>query len=299
MKNKPQIAVLGGDMRQYAVAKELSKKNVSVYVSGLCMECIDGRAIKLCEEYSSAVSAADAVVLPLPAATDGVWLNCLGCKKEDRISLENIISAMSEKAVLLGGSIPRSIAVKAQARGIKVYDYFLSEKLQIKNAYITAEAALSVAMNSLDRCIRGSRVAVTGTGRISRLLSELLVSVGADVCTVGRSNDKLVYFELSGCETLIMNENWQDELLEGYDVIFNTVPSWLFDRNFLENVDKDTLIIELASAPGGVDICAARELMSNVRWAPSLPGKYAPYSAGKLIAECIVEIMSSEEVGLL
>ena len=56
------------------------------------------------------------------------------------------------------------------------------------------------------------------------------------------------------------------------------------------------MIIELASAPGGVDICAARELSSNVLWASSLPGKYAPYSAGALIAECVKDILLSEGV---
>ena len=134
-------------------------------------------------------------------------------------------------------------------------------------------------------------MAITGTGRISRLLSELLIKLGANVSVVGRNLDSLVYFELMGCKTVNMDNGWNVGFERGYDIIFNTVPTWLFDRKFLESVDKQTLIIELASAPGGVDICAARELSSNVRWASSLPGKYAPYSAGRLIAECITNAL--------
>lgn len=299
MKNKPKIAVLGGDLRQYAVAKELLKKNVSVYACGLCVEYSDLRDIKLCDDLAEAVSAAEAVILPLPVSTDGSLLNCPGYKNSDRIPLDNIIDQMDADSVLFGGRIPQSTVVKAQAKGIKVYDYFLSERLQIKNAYITAEAALSIAMNSLDRCIKGSHMAITGTGRISRLLAELLVKLGACVTVAARNADTLAYFELMGCKTVLMRDLWNREFLTGYDVIFNTVPSWLFDRSFLENADNSMLIIELASAPGGVDICAARELSSNVRWASSLPGKYAPLSAGILIAECISEMLESEEVGIL
>ena len=60
----------------------------------------------------------------------------------------------------------------------------------------------------------------------------------------------------------------------------------------LSSLNKDTLIIDLASAPGGVDVSAAKRLSSRVLWASSLPGKYAPESAGELIANCIADIIS-------
>ena len=95
-----------------------------------------------------------------------------------------------------------------------------------------------------------------------------------------------------------LNENKKEELKKalttlenGYDVIYNTVPSPLFDRGFLERVCKKTLIIELASGSGGIDLSAAKELCSNVLWASSLPGKYAPESAGKLIGNCVDKIL--------
>ncbi len=297
MKNKPKIAVLGGDMRQYAVAKELSRKHLSIFAYGLAATVDSADGITLCDTAKEAILDSDAVVLPLPASTDGSLLNLPAIKTHDRASLEYIVELMSDKTLLLGGRIPQNITVKAQGKGIKVYDCFSNERLQIKNAYITAEAAISIAMNSLDKCIRGSRLAVTGTGRISKFLCELLTSLGAEVTVAGRNADALVYFELMGCKSVnISQSGWTDEFLSGYDIIFNTVPSWLFDREFLCQADKKMLIIELASAPGGVDICAARELSSNVLWGASLPGKYAPYSAGELIAECICDSLAEEGI---
>ena len=70
----------------------------------------------------------------------------------------------------------------------------------------------------------------------------------------------------------------------------------IFDRDFLCKVDRDTLLVELASVPGGFDICAARELGANISWALSLPGKYAPESAGAIIAESVLKIL--KEVAL-
>lgn len=299
MNSKIQIAVIGGDFRQCAVAEQLAKRNTGVCVFGLNSEPDKAEEIKPCQTLAEAIRNASAVVLPLPASTDGVTLNCPVTSKGEKISLDSIIENMSAGELLLGGRIPQAARIKAQARGLRVYDYFESEKLQIKNAYVTAEAAVSVLMNCLDRCVRGARVAITGTGRIARLLSELLLKLGAKVCVAARDADKLVYFELMGCKTLLIGdkqgeEKWYFELENGYDAVFNTVPSWLFDRAFLEAVSKKTVIIELASAPGGLDICAARELSSNVIWASSLPGKYAPYSAGELIAECVWDILMRE-----
>ena len=297
MKNKPKIAVLGGDGRQLAVAKALAHRGISIYASGLCTDKFNVQGIDSCDSFEEAIISSEAVVLPLPSSTDGNLLNCPCLKSSDRIPLERIVELMSDKSMLFGGRIPQSIVVKAQGKGITVYDYFLSEKLQIKNAYITAEAALSIAMNSLDRCIKDAKLAITGSGRIARLLADLLRRMRADVTVAARNADSLAYYELLGCRTLLIRaaeEKWYKEFEDGYDIIFNTVPSWLFDREFLEKVDKSLLIIELASAPGGVDICAARELSSNVLWASSLPGKYAPESAGILIAECILEYLAEK-----
>ena len=55
---------------------------------------------------------------------------------------------------------------------------------------------------------------------------------------------------------------------------------------------KDTLIIDLASKPGGVDMDAARDLGVKVIWALGLPGKVAPVTAGNIIKETICNIFS-------
>ena len=59
-----------------------------------------------------------------------------------------------------------------------------------------------------------------------------------------------------------------------------------------KRIRKDCLVIDLASKPGGVDFKAASELGVKVVWALGLPGKVAPISAGRIIADTVMNILS-------
>ncbi len=248
-------------------------------------------------EWEEAVRSADAVVLPLPVSLDGIYLNCPFAPSDSRLSLKDIFSVCPSRCAIVGGRIPKEAVAYAESLGLRVFDYFDSEPFQIHNAYTTAEAALSIAMNRLERNLRGSRVAITGFGRIAKHLVGILIPLGARVTVAARKSEDLAWAASLGCESLSLGEEREEtlsRLCHGYDVIYNTVPHWLFDRSFLEKMDEETFLIDLASVPGGVDICAAKELGINVLWATSLPGKYAPLSAGELIADCVNDILRKE-----
>ena len=50
---------------------------------------------------------------------------------------------------------------------------------------------------------------------------------------------------------------------------------------------KHVTIIDIASAPGGVDFAAAARLNLSAFLCPGLPGKYAPVSSAQAIADTI------------
>lgn len=297
MKNK--ITILGGDLRQYTAAVTLSRKDWEVALWGL--DISDNKDENICfyKDYRDAVDGAVGVVLPLPASTDGIFLNCPFGSSQDKLRLNDILETVEKDCIIVGGRIPDDFIDNAKKAGILVNDYFLSEDFQIKNAYITAEAAISIAMNSLNKNICGAKIAITGYGRIAKHLIRLLSAMGANLTVAARKTSDLAWAACNGCSTLRIGDSAEQkrniyELAHGYDIIYNTVPYWLFDRSFLEISDRNTFIIDLASAPGGVDIRAAKELGSNVLWATSLPGKYAPVSAGTLIASCVDSILHGE-----
>ncbi len=300
MKSKKKIALLGGDLRHGTAAKALWSRGWDLTVWGQDRSDWDEDGMPHCSEWEDALRGADAVVLPLPVSSDGVFLNSPFASTDLRLSLKDIFSKCPDRCVIVGGRIPKEAAAHAESLGLRVFDYFDSEEFQIHNAYTTAEAALSIAMNRLERNIRGSRIAVTGFGRIARHLVLILLPLGAHVSVVARKSEDLAWAASLGCDTLSLARDRKEtleQLSHGYDVIYNTVPHWLFERSFLEKMDEDTFLIDLASVPGGVDICAAKELGVNVLWATSLPGKYAPISAGELIADCVDEILRQEVEG--
>ena len=292
MNIEKNIAFLGGDARQITAARKL--KDDGYRILTFFGDGADDAKFEICESINEAVSA-DIIVLPLPVSVDGRTLNAPFLKNE-QIDLFSIVEGVSAGKTVIGGRIPEGMVQAMLEKGIRVIDYFKSEAFQIENAYTTSEAALSIAMNNLKRNIRGASFAVTGYGRIARTLTELLLKLGGRVCVLARKEGDLAWASLAGASYKHINNGALASLTQGYDIIFNTVPSWLFYEDFLQALDKNTLIIDLASAPGGVDVSAAKKLSSRVLWASSLPGKYAPESAGELIAKCIKDILSEVDI---
>ena len=297
-----KIALLGGDRRQIYALEAISGAVGELFVCGLPRELVPeacAHNVHFCDNLADAISGAHVVVLPFPTSSDGVRIS----SPLDRegviadVKLNSLLTYLDSSVQVIGGKIPPAFACAARDRGAHVFDLLELESLEIKNAHITAEAAVSVAMNNLNKCISASKIAVTGFGRISKQLCRLLYALGADVTVAARKDSDLAFAQTLGYSVLkISGERWCDPLTKGYDVIYNTVPHTIFDRRFLESVSKKTLIVELASVPGGFDICAAQELGTNISWALSLPGKYAPESAGALIGECVCRLIGGEVV---
>ena len=182
MKNSIKISTLGGDLRQIAVIRKLSLSYDNINVWGVRPNLSSEiERARLCADIDEATDGARVVILPLPSSLDGVTLNCPLYEDGAAPKLTSVARKIPDDCIVIGGRISESFLKVANERGIKVFNYFESEDFQIKNAYTTAEAALSIAMNTLDRNIRGSKIAVTGYGRIAKHLTSLLLASGAEV----------------------------------------------------------------------------------------------------------------------
>ena len=289
MKEKKR-AFIGGDMRQMAAALRIREMGYAVSVWGIPCE-VRGGVTRL--EKLRAAYDADLLVLPLPMSGDGVTVNCVGNARDHAPRIDEIFEN-SGGVPILGGRIPPRIADEAARRGVRLYDYFDSEELKIKNAYLTAEGAVSLAMNELGIALAESKTAVVGYGRIGKFLARMLASLDSDVTVAARKSTDLAYAAGFGLDTLkIAVRAGKSSLCELSDrhVIFNTAPHWLFDSSVLSELPPETLIIDLASAPGGVDPEAAQKYNIRVISALGLPGKYAPLTAGRFLGEAIAELI--------
>lgn len=289
MQNKIFV-VLGGDRRQISVAARLAAF-VQVRVFGLPLQALcDG--ITYYEDWRDAVSGADALLLPLPASQDGIRLSCPQMPELPSLSLAELLSALSPQTKVLGGRLTPAFKARAEALGIQTFDYCESEEFQLKNAIPTAEGAVEILMRESARTVRGMAVAITGFGRVARALSRLLLAMGAEVTVAARKASALQEAAALGCRTVLLKNS---EALRGLchekHAIFNTVPHWIFTKEILRELPEHQLFIDLASAPGGMDPAIAAVGHVRVIYALSLPGKYAPETAGEIIAETVLSAL--------
>lgn len=162
----------------------------------------------------------------------------------------------------------------------QIYDYSAKEEFAVANALLTAEGAVNIAMNEYEGTIFGSKCLVCGFGRIGKMLAKMLKSLNADVTVSARNEVDFAYIDALGCKHI--NTNLLKSV-KGYDLVFNTIPVMIFDGNLLMNTDRNTIIIDLASLPGGVDFEAAKRYKTDAVRALSLPGRTAPKAAGEII----------------
>ncbi len=185
---------------------------------------------------------------------------------------------------VLGTLEPGSLALTARAAGqhpgLRLRDYYQNEAVLLRNAAITAEGAIALAMERTERTLLGSRILILGGGRISLALAPRLRALGAEVTVYARRPEQRALAEGLGCRTLPL----LPEEPEGYHILFNTVPAPLLARGA-----KGALNIELASAPGGFRDNA------GVVIARGLPGKAAPLSAAEALLGPILAIIREEE----
>ena len=295
MMDRIGLAVLGGDERQISMARTLADRGFHVFVWGL--GACEGRVgdATVCAAWQDAVERAGVVILPLPASADGVRVHCPLQDPDLFLRVTTLLDSISGR-LLLGGRLSEATRSIAEQKQIEWIDYFDSEILQLKNAVPTAEGAIAVAMRELPVTIDGLSAAVIGYGRIGALLGERLRALGAKVTVYARRQEQRTQAELHHHRVgrLLCRDGHSvpDGFPPDLRVIFNTVPQWIFTREVLQTLPKACLIIDLASAPGGIDRTAAQALGVRTVWATALPGKCAPESAGRILAETLNGILA-------
>ena len=287
------VAVLGGDKRMDFAARELVQVGYDVREWGRKQKDDATTFSKIARQWFSQV---DALMLPLPTSLDGIHLSTPMLSFGDGLRMDTLFAAASDK-VWLVGRLGEALRKRLEQENIHLIDYFDNEILQLKNAIPTAEGAIEIAMHELPVVLDGTKVAIIGYGRIGEVLSHKLKALGANVTVWARREEVCVRAEMMGhsAKQMIMNIPNESNLAFDKDtrVIFNTAPSRLLTRNILETLGRDCLVIDLASAPGGVDMEAAKELGVHSIWATALPGKCAPESAGIILGQTVHSVLSN------
>ena len=271
------LAIIGGDRRMIYTAAAFEKDGAQVSISGFdyadIPKGLDNMSVR------DAVRRSQAVVLPV-RPIDSDYLNMPYAA--DRLGLTELRKIVGTRPVFSGCAD----VMRGYVDGT-VYDYTAREEFALYNAALTAEGAAGIIISEHEGSVFGSRVLITGYGRIGRILSGYLINMGAKVTVAVRRAGSAAEASISCVKSCY----YSDIELKEYDIIINTVPAPVLDHDKIDDVRSDTFIIDLASAPGGVDMCRAGERGIKCIHALALPGRTAPTTAGRIIKDTICNII--------
>ena len=281
MKN---FVIIGGDKRQRYLKDYLDGKGYNVTSYGLFDWDDDTDRLK------SIINEDSVIVLPLPATRNDKTIVMPFSKRE--ISIDRLMSFLGKGNTVFGGIIKGELLSRLRETDIPFVDYYDNEFIE-KNAVLTSFGALKILLEHIDFALPLGKYAVTGYGRVAKETASLLTSLSCDVTVFARNSSQRDDAMIKGCKAEELNNLPLQSNM--FDIVINTVPSNIIDETAISNMKQGCKIIELASAPYGLDFDIARKYSIDVVKAFSLPGKYTPKTAGELIGKKICNTLHKEE----
>lgn len=276
-----KIAFLGGGMREVELAKALIAAGFTVSVSGLSP--VGQLRVPTCLP-EEAVRDAIALILPVSGVHSDGRIKEISDENAIIITKELLVQLVPGAIVIVGKGNPY-LGELCDELGFKLLELTEDDEFAILNSIPTAEGALVVAIESSIITLHGSNAFILGFGRCGRAIARMLQGIGARVHVVERNPAKRAMAVEMGL-TAIPFTNLKETLVPA-DFIFNTVPSLVLTTEVMETLHSHVVIVDIASGPGGVDFAAAKALGIQAILAQGLPGKYAPLTAGQILAKIV------------
>ena len=286
-----QVLFLGGDARQVEVIRKLNELEASVSVCGFetCSQHMGAVTFVPCEPSFFAV--ADVVILPAAGTDDHGEVAAPFGKSTLKLTNE-LAEQLPKHAVIYTGMARPYLQQLCAMHELKLVELFERDDVAIFNSIPTAEGALKMAIENTDFTIHNSSSIVLGFGRTGFTMARALQALGSKVKVgVRRSEHYARAFEM-GLEPFYIND-FQHHVSK-IDLIFNTIPTMIVTAQIIAKMPVHAVIIDLASKPGGTDFRFAEKQGIKALLAPGLPGIVAPLTAGRIIADCLVQLMMDD-----
>lgn len=285
MDSKLILTFIGGDSRLLEVMDIFAKKGHKVKSVGF--KDTRNKNIDTYDGLEDECFFCDVLVLPIPYKNKHGYINIPSAPKS--VTLEQVMEKICPSTLLIYAKGDKDFKEQAQKKQIRFYDILEEESFAILNAIPTAEGAIQRAMEKTDITLHGAEVIVLGYGRIGKCLARMLKGIGANVTVEARRQEDLAWIFENGYRGVHLNE--LDNVLSSQQIIFNTIPYLILNRERLQKVNPMAVIIDLASRPGGTDFEAAKEFGIKAYLELSLPGIVAPKTAGKIVYQVVEELI--------
>lgn len=260
-----KFLIIGNDKKMQACRSRLSSL-------GFDALCCDGKDI---EEKLSSCSK---IILPLPTLSNGFISGT-------EMTVDKLNEKLLKNQLVFYGNLGNN------PFGDSGRCYY-NESFLFKNSRLTAQGVLRIILENTDEDLCVLNAAVLGYGRCGRAICRTLSANDMSLTVVTRKPTETVFYENKNSK--VININAFSEKIADYDIIINTIPYNILDKDTMKKLSKRNLYIEIASKPYGFNINEIDKCIFRYILAESLPGRFTPTSAGANIADTVIEIMKED-----
>lgn len=282
---------LGGDARQIEVIRKCAELDASVVIAGFDKLQDSFQGVTREPLTVELLSGADVLILPVVGCDDEGRIGALYAEGPLKLEEEHI-QALPKHAVVYTGMAKSYLRALCASNNIKLVELLERDDVAIYNSIPTAEGALMMAIQNTDFTIHGSTSMVLGMGRTGFTMARSLQGLGAKIKMGVRKSEHYARAEEMGWKPFMIKD--LSDHLSDINLLFNTIPTMIVTAQILSKMPREAVIIDLASAPGGCDFRYAEKRGIKAMLAPGLPGIVAPKTAGIIMANTLVELISEE-----
>ncbi|WP_018660142.1 dipicolinic acid synthetase subunit A [Heyndrickxia acidiproducens] len=286
-----QIAIIGGDARQLEVIRKLADLDAKISLIGF--EQLDFVYSGVTKEKFSDVHFAemDCVILPITGTNTEGKVELIFSNEEVVITEDILLETPPYFTIYSGisNAYLDGLAKKMDRRLVKLFE---RDDVAIYNSIPTVEGTIMMAIQHTEFTIHGSNVAVLGLGRVGMSIARAFHHLGAHVKVGARKSEHLARITEMGLVPFQLNELEQE--VKDIDICINTIPQLIVNAAVIQKMPTHTLILDIASKPGGTDFRYAEKRGIKALLAPSLPGIVAPKTAGRILGNVLARLIEED-----
>jgi dipicolinate synthase subunit A len=285
------VAIIGGDARQLEVIRKLTELDAKLSLIGFDQldHGFTGATKVQIDEVD--FSDLDAIILPihgtnLEGQVDTIFSN-------EKVFLKKEMLLKTPKHCTIYSGISNSYLdglMKSVNR--KHVQLFERDDVAIYNSIPTVEGTIMIVIQHTDFTIHGSRVAVLGLGRVGMSVARAFAALGAKVKVGARRSEHIARITEMGLYPFHLND--LEKEVTDIDICINTIPHMVVTASVISKMPAHTLIVDLASKPGGTDFRYAEKRGIKALLAPGLPGVVAPKTAGQIVANVLAKLLLTD-----
>lgn len=284
------ILIIGGDNRYLEVINILASNNMNVFLNGFNKLSFEEPSIHNLETSEIDFSIIDAILLPVSGTDEDGEIEATYSSTSIKLT-EKQLQQTPEHCTIYTGISNAFLEKITNSSNRRMVRLFARNDIAIYNSIPTAEATLKIAIEETDVTIHGSEVLIIGFGRVGITVARLFAALGAKVTVTARKSEHFARIAEMGLKSIETNKI--GNVISNIDICINTVPHSIISPKIIDQMTSSTLIIDLASKPGGTDFNYAKAKGIKAIHALGLPGKTAPRTAGEIIGGVFLELITS------